>query len=265
MSELDLPLLPNADQIRRRMFATVRRGFDPDQVREYLKQVADQVENLEARLRDAKLASEATPVATPPPKESSDVDPYAEVAGRVAELLRSADRQAQSLVADANAKTRQLLDDARTDADRIKLDAQSRAEQARASGEEALASARREAEQLLSGLTERRAALVSDLRKVRELLIAMAGELGGTIGEPDRDAPLPQEAREADRAPARVDVSAPRPATNPVPSEVDVVDPRYEDLWASPGSVELDLPDLPPLDDLEIETEERERSSGDAR
>jgi len=44
-----------------------------------------------------------------------------------------------------------------------------------------------------------------------------------------------------------------------------VVDPRYEDLWASPGSVELDLPDLPPLDDLEIETEERERSSGDAR
>jgi len=46
MSELDLPLLPNADQIRRRMFATVRRGFDPDQVREYLKQVADQVENL---------------------------------------------------------------------------------------------------------------------------------------------------------------------------------------------------------------------------
>ena len=27
MSDLDLPLLPSADQIRRRQFATVRRGY----------------------------------------------------------------------------------------------------------------------------------------------------------------------------------------------------------------------------------------------
>ena len=32
--DLDLPLLPSAEQIRRREFATVRRGYDPDQVRE---------------------------------------------------------------------------------------------------------------------------------------------------------------------------------------------------------------------------------------
>ena len=29
MSDLDLPLLPSADQIRRRKFATVRRGLTP--------------------------------------------------------------------------------------------------------------------------------------------------------------------------------------------------------------------------------------------
>jgi len=36
-NDLDLPLLPSAEQIRRREFATVRRGYDPDQVREYLR------------------------------------------------------------------------------------------------------------------------------------------------------------------------------------------------------------------------------------
>src|SRR5262245_65615523 len=56
MSDLDLPLLPSADQIRRRKFATVRRGYDPDQVDDYLKQVAEQVEALETDLRDERLA-----------------------------------------------------------------------------------------------------------------------------------------------------------------------------------------------------------------
>nr|MBA3690827.1 DivIVA domain-containing protein [Actinomycetota bacterium] len=32
--ELDLPLLPSADQIRRREFATIRRGYDAEQVRD---------------------------------------------------------------------------------------------------------------------------------------------------------------------------------------------------------------------------------------
>ena len=33
-TELDLPLLPSAEQIRRREFATIRRGYDPEQVRD---------------------------------------------------------------------------------------------------------------------------------------------------------------------------------------------------------------------------------------
>jgi DivIVA domain-containing protein len=42
-TEIDLPFLPSAAQIRRREFASVRRGYDPDQVRDYLAQVAEQV------------------------------------------------------------------------------------------------------------------------------------------------------------------------------------------------------------------------------
>ena len=39
-TELDLPVLASADQIRRREFVTIRRGYDPDQVREFLQRVA---------------------------------------------------------------------------------------------------------------------------------------------------------------------------------------------------------------------------------
>ena len=58
-TELDLPLLPSAEQIRRREFATIRRGYDPEQVRDYLGQVAAQVETLERQLREARLEAES--------------------------------------------------------------------------------------------------------------------------------------------------------------------------------------------------------------
>ena len=45
-TELDLPVLASAEQIRRREFATIRRGYDPDQVRHFLEQVAIQVERI---------------------------------------------------------------------------------------------------------------------------------------------------------------------------------------------------------------------------
>ena len=43
-TNLDLPVLISAEQIRRREFVTIRRGYDPDQVRGYLEQLADQIE-----------------------------------------------------------------------------------------------------------------------------------------------------------------------------------------------------------------------------
>ena len=62
-NDLDLPLLPSAEQIRRREFATVRRGYDPDQVREYLQGVAGQVETLERELRDQRKEAKVIDLA----------------------------------------------------------------------------------------------------------------------------------------------------------------------------------------------------------
>ena len=57
-TNLDLPVLISAEQIRRREFVTIRRGYDPDQVRGYLEQLADQIELMRVLLRDAQAEAQ---------------------------------------------------------------------------------------------------------------------------------------------------------------------------------------------------------------
>ena len=74
-TDIDVPFLPSAAQIRRREFASVRRGYDPDQVRDYLAQVAEQVEMLEQEVRETKLQpapSSGAGGATAPAAAGSD-------------------------------------------------------------------------------------------------------------------------------------------------------------------------------------------------
>ena len=62
-SDLDMPLLPSAEQIRRREFATVRRGYDPQQVRAYLTSIATQVGTLEHELSQLRLEAGSSAAA----------------------------------------------------------------------------------------------------------------------------------------------------------------------------------------------------------
>jgi cell division initiation protein len=232
-TELDVPLLPNAEQIRRRMFASVRRGFDPDQVRDYLRQVADQVGTLEREVREARLQAEA---ALQQAASRSGRDPYAELGERLAEVIRAADQQAASITRAAKEQADRLVSEARAEADRVRLDAQSKAEEARQSGEEALRGARAEAERTLSELVTRKGSLVEQLASMQERLLAVAKDLDGAIGSGD---------------PLRISVGADplisNAGTHARGSARDIlVDPRYEDLWASGD--ELTIEDMPPLD-----------------
>ena len=93
-SDLDMPLLPSAEQISRREFATVRRGYDPQQVRTYLTSIATQVGTLERELSQLRLEAGSAaarsgegvdPDQTPdhaPPIE----DPYDALSTRFASL-----------------------------------------------------------------------------------------------------------------------------------------------------------------------------------
>lgn len=252
MTDLDLPLVPSADQIRRREFATVRRGYDPDQVRDYLQQVAGQVEALERAARERKLAQADEGPAEREPERAALVaepviaepvpgdDAYDALAKRFSSLIATADREAARVLEDAKAEAASILEEARSEADRIRVDAQARAEEARQQGTEALAQAREEADRLLSSLAERRESLVSQMHEMRTKLLAVAGELGSEMDEADR---APGDASDAAEAPGG-------------DREDDLVDPRYEDLWADPrpSAGAVDIPDLAAID-LDLDDE----------
>jgi cell division initiation protein len=249
-NELDLPLLPSADQIRRREFATVRRGYDPDQVRDYLAAVAQQVENLESETRELKLradtaprpdtsAAPAAPAAPTPP----ETDPYETIAKRFAGVLGTADKEASRIVENATAEASTILQEARAEADRVRLDAQSTAERARSEGEMALRSATQEAERILASLTDRRRALIDDLKGLRGRLLSIADQID--IERMGEDPPAPEATAKPSPTPAKPAETATRPSSS------DPSDPRYEDLWVSKDET-VELPDLA-LTDLDFD------------
>lgn len=219
-SDLDLPLLPSAEQIRRREFATIRRGYDPDQVRDYLESVAVQVESLEKDLKDARLEAGSRAVQPPavPIPAAPESDPYERISQRFAGLLATADREASRIVDEAN-----------TEADRIRVDAQSNAEAAKQEGSEALDSAREEADRVLAGLSARRETLVGQLQEMQSRLLGVAKDLETVIEDP-----APEASSEVD-VESGAEITAEEPSTAAM-SEADadeLLDPRYEDLWVS--------------------------------
>ncbi len=277
-SDLDVPLLPSADQIRKRGFVTVRKGgFDPDQVREFLGRVADQVEVLEKESRELRMATAGSRQAQGQVQPTAAVsktpaeDPYDAISKRFAALLENADREATSVIAEAKIEAARILEQARAEADRINLDSQARAEEARQQAGEALAQAHEEAQRILGGLSERRESMMMQMNEMRSRLLTVADNLDVSLAPPDvaeagstADAEVDRHDEQAEPPSARSAPSSPAPSAptastpsaatpkpgppKPAASEGDdLVDPRYEDLWASTDTA-VDLPDLAALD-----------------
>jgi DivIVA domain-containing protein len=294
MSDLDLPLLPSAEQIRRRQFATVRRGYDPDQVHDYLNQVALQVEALEGELREQRLTSNRSPAApTPTPAATPDATTttsapavagdaeaaYERISHRFASVLRAADAEAQKLIEQARTEASKLMEQARTEADRIRVDARSNAEEARTQSTAELHRAKAEADRVLGGLEHRRESLLGQMHEMQSRLLAVAQNLqipeeegttqdpGAHIAQPNAEPSRTETASsdgDDDRSVDAVTVTEGdgAPSTEPAHVKVgkaagddDAVDPRYEDMWAAPRPV--DMPDLSSLDiDFDEEPEQ---------
>ena len=246
-TDIDVPFLPSAAQIRRREFASVRRGYDPDQVRDYLAQVAEQVEMLEQEAREAKLQPGARPRdeagregATPPSE-----DPYERLAKRLTTLLATADKEAEGILAEARADAARMIDEARSDADRIRVDAQARAEEARQQGNELLERAKQEADRVLLGLSERRETLVQHLQDMQTRLVGVAKELEVAIEDPVVTSPDDQaNTEEAASAPVVEAIAEPAETEAPDDHAPDGLD-GLENMLADDG---LDMPGIPPLE-----------------
>jgi len=231
-TDIDLPFLPSAAQIRRREFASVRRGYDPDQVRDYLAQVAQQVDNLEGQLREARLeeGGTGTPPGGPPPSE----DPYERLSKRMTTLLATADQEAEGILSEARADAARMVNEARTEADRIRVDAQAHAEEVRQESNELLEKAKEESDRVLVGLSARREDMVQHLQDMQDRLLGVAKELEAAIGDPT-----------AEKTPANAKTAA-AAADIARPSE-DAVD-SLEGMLGDDGDEGMDLPDLPPLE-----------------
>jgi DivIVA domain-containing protein len=260
-THLDLPVLMSADQIRRREFVAARRGYDPRQVRDFLEHVADQVQQLEAMLREARLEAGAGMRAA----RGSRADPYDELARRLATLLRAADEEAERIRREAREEAERMLAEARADADRIRTDAQSRAEEIRAEAEAALREAREQADRTLAGLATKRDELVEQLAAMQERLVGVARELESTISsrvaaaegarppaEHPReggaeDAPwAEQEGRTIVLGEASAEPEGDDPDDLGTDARAVLLDAAFDDPWAEAGP--LEAPEIPPLD-----------------
>jgi DivIVA domain-containing protein len=278
-TNLDLPVLISAEQIRRREFVTIRRGYDPDQVRGYLEQLADQIELMRVLLRDAQAEAQ-TALRT---NEQSRRDPYQQLGERVASVIREADQVAETIKTEAHRDAELVTRDARAQADRIRTDAQSKAEDARSQAETAVRAAREEADRTIAGLSTRRDALMDQLASMQERLIGVARDLesamdvqvtipdfasikdlrvesaqrdGSTAGEHDpageddpTDAPTAETETyletgteaSAIREPAIVVGEAGDVADDDGPT---ILDPSYDELWEGTDAMQLDIPAL---------------------
>ena len=245
-AELDLPVLLTPDHIRRREFVTTRRGYDPDQVRDYLEQLAMQVEAMESMVQEARVEADSAMQA-----QASRADPYEQLAGRMSDLLRSADQEAARIRREAGEEADRVLREARAEADRVRLDAQTRAEEARAEAERHLRSARERADRTIAGLSTRRDELVQQLSQMQERVIGVAKELEDAIERPDsgddvREIPDVEPARPAPVADTWAGWAEPTmqgPGPQDAPAE-----PQAEELFTSSETVDLTFPEIPPLD-----------------
>jgi cell division septum initiation protein DivIVA len=188
-------------------FDTVRRGFAPDQVAEYLQRVATLVLSLEARLGemtselletkrerdDARAALEA----------SAARDPNDGASDRVTELVQTFDHEVSGLLRDAEVEAERLRSDVRVEADRILAlareeakrvigEGHSEAERIRADARmleresqiragRLIIEAREEADRAESHLGTVRGRMLDTFRNIREQTITALGEVEAVI------------------------------------------------------------------------------------
>ena len=188
-------------------FDTVRRGFAPDQVAEYLQRVTTLVLSLEARL--SEMTSELLETkrerddARATLEASAGRDPNNGASDRVTELVHTFDLEVGGLLRDAEVEAERLRSDVKMEADRILAlareearrflaEADAEAERIRANARKfeqesqiragrLIKEAREEADRAESHLGTVRGRMLESFRDVRERTITALGEVEAVI------------------------------------------------------------------------------------
>lgn len=139
-------------EIQGASFPTKLRGFDPDAVREFLRAVAEQVEE-EARLR-AELRAQVESL-------SRQLEEYRAQSEALNEALIAAQKTAEVTVQKAEAEAQRILTEAQALADRLVEEARQRAEAV---------------EQVIAELRMQRRSARADLKRLVDLLTGLVRE-----------------------------------------------------------------------------------------
>jgi cell division septum initiation protein DivIVA len=172
----------DAHRIREPLFTTVKRGYEPKEVLEYLSGVASEVEALQSRIRELESDRAEAHGSAGPGQVVAD-DPYERLSAHVADVMRAFDQNVDRVQEEKRAEAERILAEARTEADRIRSDAQGQAEEARAFAERAAQDAEKKAMGALSGLASRRQALLEDLRTIHDHILGANMQLEAVIEE----------------------------------------------------------------------------------
>jgi DivIVA domain-containing protein len=246
--DIDVASRRSPDSIRNKEFARIRRGYDPDQVQDYLNQIAGWIDQLEKELRQAR-----TELATMSRRRiQTDKDPYERLGNRVAEILRTAEQYAEQTrreaaeevgrqlseakeraerqVVEAKDRAEKQLTESRTEAERVRREAKSEAQRLRVAADAAIVRARTEAEALLANLVQRRDALLTELHSYRERLMGLVGQLEPVMKSPGS---LEQGGEQQGKG------QAPPPAAPVPPPPKSLTEPfdrqRFEELMSGGG------------------------------
>jgi cell division septum initiation protein DivIVA len=228
MSTADLELFgpPDEAEAEQPRFTTVLRGYDPEQVRNYVLHLSSRIEAYEHEIEEARSQRDAARRRYSMARD----DAYGQLATRMADLLRTADQQADKIRREADDSARRTVDEARKLAGQIVREAEGEAERLQAQGQEALRQAVAQRREVLGGLVESRDSMLADLGAARDHLSAIVLQLD-TAMTTARDAVVD-------------------PATDDLP-EVDLgaTDPKADDLLSLTEAFEIMLPEFMTVED----------------
>ena len=198
--QLNLALSTSSERIREPKFNTVKRGYEPAQVLEYLSKIADRMQALESQVKELgsqlEMANQERDEAVA--VVSSAPDSYEQVTSRVADLMVGLDRDVARLRSEAEADAARIREEAQTEAERI----QAEAGEMNALARQRLADAEEEAGLATSRMVARQEAVREELRATSNRVLQVIGELEASIErqdgvivvrEPDGDDPTIHE------------------------------------------------------------------------
>jgi cell division septum initiation protein DivIVA len=182
-------------------FSVVWRGYDRDEVTQYLRTIGERIGTLERTLKAVERELDEARMQERALKESNARDQYDVAFRRLADVVREVDEhietirrqaeaEAERVVSDARIEAGEVLAETKRQAESLLLDAERKAEELRNSAETVLSDARAKVEEDLRDLTSRRELMIGEMRAFHARLLDAARALERPTGDDGEDRPI---------------------------------------------------------------------------